>query len=313
MYSINDKMADLMAEQPNVLPVISRFRLPIGVEDKTIAEVCKAYNVDTDTFLAVINFKTGTPNNVDLSHISLHSLLDYLRNSHSQFFDIQMPQLRRLILEGINQPNVEPKIPLLIIQLYDEYVAELEKHMTEENEQVFPYIKDLLNGIKPTNYSIEQFARQHRVVDEKDITDKLTEIKNLIIRFFPTTTDNNMLLLALREIYYTEQDLFSHCSIEDKILTPAVKKLERKLQVEGGKTVEKQAQEELSDREKDVLLALVNGLSNKEIADKLCISVHTVITHRKHISQKLNIHSTAGLTIYAIVNKLIDINELKTL
>ncbi len=301
-----------MAEQPNVLPVISRFHLPIGVEDMTIAEVCKAYSVDAETFLAVINFKTKAPNNVDISHISLPTLLDYLRNSHSQFFDIQMPGLRRLIIEGINQPNVDPKIPILIIQLYDEYVSELQKHMTEENEQVFPYISDLLNGIKPSNYSIEQFARQHRVIDEKDITDKLTEIKNLIIRFFPTTTDNNLLLLALREIHYTEQDLFTHCSIEDKILTPAVKKLERKLQLESGKTQIKIEQEKLSERETDVLLALVKGLSNKEIADQLCISVHTVITHRKHISQKLNIHSTAGLTIYAIVNKLINIEELKT-
>ncbi|MBR6034813.1 MAG: DNA-binding response regulator, partial [Paludibacteraceae bacterium] len=47
-----------------------------------------------------------------------------------------------------------------------------------------------------------------------------------------------------------------------------------------------------------------------EIADVLCISQHTVISHRKNITRKLNIHSTAGLTIYAIVNKLVDLNTL---
>jgi regulator of cell morphogenesis and NO signaling len=60
-----------------------------------------------------------------------------------------------------------------------------------------------------------------------------------------------------------------------------------------------------------VLVQLVRGLSNKEIADVLCISTHTVVTHRKHITRKLNIHSTAGLTIYAIVNHLVDINSLE--
>ena len=68
--------------------------------------------------------------------------------------------------------------------------------------------------------------------------------------------------------------------------------------------------EELSEREKDVLIQVVKGLSNKEIADVLCISTHTVISHRKNITRKLNIHSTAGLTIYAIVNKLVDLDSL---
>ena len=60
-----------------------------------------------------------------------------------------------------------------------------------------------------------------------------------------------------------------------------------------------------------MLVQIVKGLSNKEIADILCISVHTVITHRKNITRKLNIHSTAGLTIYAIVNKLVDLSNLQ--
>lgn len=70
--------------------------------------------------------------------------------------------------------------------------------------------------------------------------------------------------------------------------------------------------EELSNREREVLIALVNGLSNKEIADKLHISTHTVISHRKNISQKAGIKSVAGLTIYAITQNIISIEDIQT-
>ena len=66
--------------------------------------------------------------------------------------------------------------------------------------------------------------------------------------------------------------------------------------------------EVLSQREKEVIAEVVKGMTNKQIADNLCISMHTVITHRRNIAAKLDIHSTAGLTIYAIVNNLIDLN-----
>ena len=69
--------------------------------------------------------------------------------------------------------------------------------------------------------------------------------------------------------------------------------------------------ETLSEREKDVIVALVQGMTNKEIADHLCISINTVITHRRNIARKLQIHSAAGLTIYAIVNNLVDISNVK--
>lgn len=69
--------------------------------------------------------------------------------------------------------------------------------------------------------------------------------------------------------------------------------------------------EQLSDREKDVIVALVQGMTNKEIADHLYISINTVITHRRNIARKLQIHSPAGLTIYAIVNNLVDISSVK--
>ena len=74
-----------------------------------------------------------------------------------------------------------------------------------------------------------------------------------------------------------------------------------------------ESQDALSQREKEIVICVVKGMTNKEIAEKLFLSIHTVITHRRNISKKLQIHSAAGLTIYAIVNKLVTLNDVKGL
>ena len=66
---------------------------------------------------------------------------------------------------------------------------------------------------------------------------------------------------------------------------------------------------ELSGRERDILTAVAKGMTNKEIADAFNISIYTVISHRRNISQKLGINSIPGLTVYAIMNKLVDISD----
>lgn len=72
-------------------------------------------------------------------------------------------------------------------------------------------------------------------------------------------------------------------------------------------------QQTLSAREKEIVVGVVKGMTNKEIAEKLFLSTHTVITHRRNIAKKLQIHSASGLTIYAIVNKLVELDEIKDL
>ena len=76
---------------------------------------------------------------------------------------------------------------------------------------------------------------------------------------------------------------------------------------------ETDSQDALSQREREIVICVVNGMTNKEIAEKLFLSIHTVITHRRNISKKLQIHSAAGLTIYAIVNKLVALSDVKDL
>ncbi|MBQ4205055.1 MAG: response regulator transcription factor [Bacteroidales bacterium] len=73
---------------------------------------------------------------------------------------------------------------------------------------------------------------------------------------------------------------------------------------------EKTEDVELSKREIDVLVAVAKGMMNKEIADQMNISIHTVISHRKNITRKTGIKSVSGLTVYALLNNLIDENEV---
>ena len=68
---------------------------------------------------------------------------------------------------------------------------------------------------------------------------------------------------------------------------------------------------ELSAREKEILICVAKGMLNKEIADLYNLSIYTVITHRKNITRKTGIKTVAGLTVYALLNNLIDINSVE--
>jgi regulator of cell morphogenesis and NO signaling len=142
-------------------------------------------------------------------------------------------------------------------------------------------------------------------------------LKNLIIKYYPHNQQHQspqadeqtrLLYTALHELYHFEKELALHCNIEDHIMLPAISSQSTE---ELSAVAEKNTTDDLSAREVEVLVHIVKGLSNKEIADTMCLSTHTVMSHRKNIVRKLNIHSIAGLTIYAIVNGIIDLNDEK--
>ena len=278
-----------MSREEDAIHVISRFGLQMGVGEQTIAQACEAHHVHTPTFLAVINYKISK-HPAQLADIDIPTLQNYLRNAHTYFLDFRLPFLRRSLIEALIPAGAENRIPMLILRCYDEFAEEIRTHIEHENEGLF-----------------EEHAR-----DDQRITDKLTEIKNLIIKYYPSSsiaqkgTVTYTLISVMSDLWHTEQDFADHCAIEDNILRPALSTMPV-LSVSQASAQEVDA---LSERERDVLVQIVNGLSNKEIADVLCISTHTVITHRKNITRKLNIHSTAGLTIYAIVNKLVNLDGL---
>ena len=312
MYEASDKMISLIRDNYNLLQSLGSFGISLGFGDKTVKQVCDDQNVDTNTFLAVVNFTINGYREMDnVSRLSVPTLLQYLKASHDYFLGFQLPFIRKELVDALDEHD---NLARVILKLYDEYSRSVTLHMKYEEKTVFPYVESLLAGKPMANYAIDMYSKHHG-----QESSKLRELKSIIIKYFPgDCLRNNQLSATLYDIYNNEEWLALHAEVEDNIFIPAIKYLEDKSRQSDvsakissmiGKNQE--GADALGEREKDVIVALVQGMSNKEIAEHLCISVNTVITHRRNIARKLQIHSPAGLTIYAIVNNLIDISAVK--
>ena len=312
LYEADDKMITLISDNYNILQSLGRFGISLGFGDKTVREVCEEQDVDTFTFLAIVNYTINGYRNVDSEErFSVPTLLHYLKSSHEYYLNFLLPAIRTQLQEAL---DMKDNLARLILKLYDGYAQEIRRHMQYEEKTVFPYVVDLLNNKINNNYDIDTFSKHHGQVDLR-----LKELKNIIIKYLPTDIrHNNQLTSILYNLYNNEEWLVNHSQVEEDIFIPAIRNLEHRTKQSGinaniSRMINSQSAttEALSDREKDVVVSLVQGMSNKEIAEHLFISTNTVITHRRNIARKLQIHSPAGLTIYAIVNNLIDISAVK--
>ena len=163
-YDADDRMCDLVCDRYPVLLVMSRFGIALGFGDKTIGEVCRDSGVDTGTFLTVVNTHIDgeAP---DPGAVSVGALVGYLRNSHDYFLDFRLPGIRRKLIEAIDCSRND--VAFAILRFFDEYVAEVHKHMDYEERKVFPYVEALLAGERPEGYSIDVFRRHHDQVEAK--------------------------------------------------------------------------------------------------------------------------------------------------
>lgn len=311
MYRASDTMRELIRDNSLLLMVMSRFGISLGFGNKTVKEVCERQGVHLHTFLAVANFVSQK--DYDIRSLALAPLVEYLKQAHTYFLDYNLPAIRRRLIEAIDCSGADD-VAFLILRFYDEYVTEVRRHMEYENSTVFAYVGRLLQGIPDERYTISTFAEKH-----DHIEDKLKELKDIIVRYYPQKA-NDLLNSVLFDIINCEADLTQHRRVEDQLFVPVVRHLEEELSIRGtALPVRSQEDEEettnrldtLSEREKEIVHCVAMGMTNKEIADTLCLSINTVTTHRRNITGKLQIHTPNGLTIYALVNNLVTLDEIK--
>ena len=303
-------MSELVESNYHLIGILSRLGIKGSFSDRTVEEVCRRYGFDPDTFIllcSVYTFRDYKPSDAALRACNLSDVLRYLHSSHEYYVDSALTSLSPSIEEMI--AGTTPVQQSVIRKFYGDYRSELVKHFAYEEETVIPYIRELMLGRPRPGFTIADFEENHSNVDES-----LSDLKNIVLQSLPAECDGERRMEVLSNIFHLQEDLRHHTYIEDRVLVPMVEILEKEgpdgfREPENGESPEDG--ESLSEREKEVLVLVAKGLLNKEIADRLNISVNTVITHRKNITRKTGIKTAPGLTVYAILGGLIDINSME--
>ena len=179
----------------------------------------------------------------------------------------------------------------------------------------------IANGLAEIIDSMAQFDVVARIENPEHLSEKITTSDANIVIINPVLLGfhnkeflsqlgkehHDIHVIALMTSYLDHAMLTSYSGIIEINDTRA--KVISKMNVFAQSENTKKADDvELTKREIDVLVAVAKGMMNKEIADMMNLSIHTVISHRKNITRKTGIKSVSGLTVYALLNNLIDEN-----
>ncbi|HPF51820.1 MAG TPA: hypothetical protein PK335_09610 [Draconibacterium sp.] len=220
-FTENDKMVHLVQANPNLLPVIHRFGIRLGFGNKSVAEVCAAWQVNPAFFLAIVN--TFHNNHYfpeeELLAFSPLLIVDYLKKTHAYYIGFSLPQIEELIhrlLESTPEQNNEMK---MIEIFYLAYKKKLTEHIVEEEEQVFPFVEKLVRAPETLTDRVFDFNFEK---DHEHVDLELDDLKNIILKYMVPNYDELVCNKLMEEIYRFEKDIHDHSRIEDAILIPQV-------------------------------------------------------------------------------------------
>ena len=286
------KMAELLEQDPVLIGVFTRMGLKFGYGDASVEEVCTAQGIDPYTFLIICKVYLNAdyrPGREELDKADLSVIVSYLSRSHQYYINVALKDLAASI--GRMMFPCEDPHQKVIWKFFTNFRDELVKHFDYEETEVFPFVDDPSGRL-----AIGSYEEDHSGVEET-----MEDLKNLVMTHLPKNADQQEAFRVLSGINVLEADIRRHILLEETAL-------EGRTDADSGKEDDDTL---LSHREKEILVCVAKGMLNKEIADEMTISIHTVITHRKNITRKTGIKTVAGLTVYALLNNLIDINSVE--
>ncbi len=237
----SSKMAEVVHEHTQLLPIIHRFGIRLGFGEKSVGQVCESYGVDVNFFLETANLfciDQYSPSKKDTGY-SVAAVVAYLLKSHAYFYEEKFPSIREKIML-LGQYTGGADHVALIEKFFSNYVAEFMEHIRYEDSVVFPYASmvadcyangkissELASRMK--GYSMAQFNQQH-----DDIEEKLSDLRNIMIKYLPPIDDGKVVTPVLLELASMEKELEDHTVIEERILVPKVLAMEQSLLKMGG-------------------------------------------------------------------------------
>lgn len=282
-------LSDIIRDHHQLIPVVNRFGVRLGVGDKTIAEICTEYNINTDFFLVILNTYLNEEYFPEkkLQKFGLDLVVNYLNESDSYIHKAQLYNFEKHL---------------------NAFIA-----MSDPTNNQFKLIRRLFVDFKD---EMQRLSEQTLVTDMDTAIELLLDMKNIFIKHISGTYNENMCYAVIFTIDSIEKDLEKHNRIRSKVLIPMIDEL-KKFGIEDWEELLTQdvksgeIPQAISQRELDVLRLVALGFLNKEIADKLNISLNTVLSHRKNITAKLGIKTVSGLIFYCIAHGHISADEIE--
>ncbi|MBK5720815.1 hemerythrin domain-containing protein [Dysgonomonas sp. Marseille-P4677] len=217
------KMSDLIDADYRLLLLLNRLNISLGFGEKNIDTVCKENGFDTDCFLFLANYQSNKSiMNIEetFKTLPLTPFLQYLKSSHSYFLEKRLPNIRRKLELVFAQED--QRLLNVVLNFFDNYTKEVSEHMVYEDDVVFPYVYSLIDEVSDKAYSIDIFEERHN-----DIEGKMNDLKQILLKYVPGTTDQMLMVNILMELYTSEEELEAHTFIEDNLVIPRVREIEK--------------------------------------------------------------------------------------
>ena len=304
------KMSSLIEDDYHLLALLMRMGITESFGERTVDDLCSRAGLDTETFIQICrtfcDSEYRAPAQV-LRRCRVDDIIRYLHHSHEYYLNTALVSLHSLLEELVAPaPNALKRV---IRKFFEDYRDDLQNHFDYEENMLIPYLLDLPRGVGRHQSSSLRLLEGH-----PHMKASLSDLKSLIMNSLPAACDSVSRISTLMFIFELEEDVERHTRIEDRMLVPIIRLIENPRTTSAADAQDGEddlSRGELSDREKEILVGVAKGLLNKEIADEYNISINTVITHRKNITRKTGIKTVSGLTVYAILNNLIDINSIE--
>lgn len=314
--SPDTKLADIITENETLIPVLNRFGIRLGVGDKSIKSVCREVHINPDLLVCIINTLTDVHYNPTetLQTFSVLQLVEYLKKENT-YFRQELSTIEMHINAFIKKSKNKNDNLYLLQKVFGEFCQQMTTLIEQKETALFPEIiriyenyyspQDKKKGVESALFSDNE---------ANAVREKLSDMKNLLIKHISGEYDENLLYSIVRFLSHFEKEIHNQQQIENRVLKNVVEEMQKAQKQQSRKersgftthiSISPSKNDILSPREKEVVKLVSKGYINKEIAEELQISLHTVISHRKNITEKLSIKTISGLTTYAIMNGII--------
>lgn len=222
----NTKLRDIIARNPEVVTVLNRFDIQLGVGDLAVDDVCENYGIDREFFTTILNtfinedyFPEAT-----LSHFSVNKIVAYLKQTNNYYLQFQLPNIERHFALLIRTADGESNMGI-IMQFFFQVKDELTHRIEHDNNHWFPYVLSLAKGERPKMGDKPHCHEKFNSEEKVSIEDKINDLINMIIMHLKGDYDRNLCQAVLISVHALKNDISQNDRIRNRILKPLTLKL----------------------------------------------------------------------------------------